>query len=911
MKNFTKRLLAALLSALMVMLAFPVSGIGASAESPTEFLGGNGTEEDPYLISNKNHLNNVRNHLDAHFKMVSDIEFTEADFAEGGEFYNDGEGWKPIRNFSGVFDGCNYTIKNLRINLKETKVYYAGTIISAGLFGWNTGTIKNLGMIDGSIISSYTITSASNVSVGNETGSIAGYNKGEIYNCYNTGEVVASVKVSGNTDYSTVSVSAGGIVGTNGGSVINCYNTGNIESNSFFLSTVASYGSTSESGGIVGKNRSRIDNCYNSGQVYCYQYRRGEMPDSMYAYKQQKFYAGGIAGGLWDGSITNCNNRGDVMASCMYEGTDFSSFYAGGIAGVSSSTKSIIVADCYNKGNITADTNDNWYNDDDNLYAYAGGIVGNNDESICIITRCYNTGNITAINEREWSEAGGITGSNSGTVTDCYNTGTVEVSGVKGGKVGGGIAGYNNTGYISNCYNIGSIIGETTGGIAGSSWKDEINNCYYLIDRDENLLEDGTGSNYCTDEEMQLQETYIGFDFSCIWKMGEGADYPYPYLRGHVKNIELLSCPDSMQVLEGSYPDLSEITIRVINDENKKVIMKATTQMLSDFDPNKVGTQSVHLAYGGYVATQTIDIEVIPKSVASIAVTNSPDKTTYVQGQPLNPAGGELTVYYNNNTSETMNLSEAQLSYPQDQTGIVTATAEYQGVSTHFSVTIREKQVQSIDVIEPEKVSYIEGEALDLTGGKLQITYVSDDNYTERIPLELDMISGYDPNIIGTQTLTVSYEGKQAQFVIRVTAKSLTHIEITKLPDQLIYIEGNAFDPTSGKVTLTYNNGTSEVIDLTADMVTGFDNTQVGKQSLTVTYGGFTDSFEVEIVARVNPGDADGDGVINGKDLLLMEQAVNGWDSTLIAQNADLNGDGKVNAADVLLMYQKINNGDV
>lgn len=59
------------------------------------------------------------------------------------------------------------------------------------------------------------------------------------------------------------------------------------------------------------------------------------------------------------------------------------------------------------------------------------------------------------------------------------------------------------------------------------------------------------------------------------------------------------------------------------------------------------------------------------------------------------------------------------------------------------------------------------------------------------------------------------------------------------------------------------------------------------------------------------PGDTDGDGVINGKDLLLMEQVVNGWDSTLIAQNADLNGDGKVNAADLLLMYQKINNGDV
>ncbi|MBQ6810477.1 MAG: hypothetical protein IJO94_03630, partial [Firmicutes bacterium] len=61
-----------------------------------EFAGGSGTEDNPYLIADKYQLNNVRNHLDAHFKMTADIEFTEADFAEGGAFYNNGAGWKPI-----------------------------------------------------------------------------------------------------------------------------------------------------------------------------------------------------------------------------------------------------------------------------------------------------------------------------------------------------------------------------------------------------------------------------------------------------------------------------------------------------------------------------------------------------------------------------------------------------------------------------------------------------------------------------------------------------------------------------------------------------------------------------------------------------------------------------------------------
>lgn len=45
-----------------------------------------GAQYAPYLIANKEHLNNVRNHLGAYFKMVADIHFTTDDFAENGFF---------------------------------------------------------------------------------------------------------------------------------------------------------------------------------------------------------------------------------------------------------------------------------------------------------------------------------------------------------------------------------------------------------------------------------------------------------------------------------------------------------------------------------------------------------------------------------------------------------------------------------------------------------------------------------------------------------------------------------------------------------------------------------------------------------------------------------------------------------
>jgi hypothetical protein len=167
---------------------------------------------------------------------------------------------------------------------------------------------------------------------------------------------------------------------------------------------------------------------------------------------------------------------------------------------------------------------------------------------------------------------------------------------------------------------------------------------------------------------------------------------------------------------------------------------------------------------------------------------------------------------------------------------------------------VNAKVVQSVKLTAPTKLTYLQGAALDLTGGYLTVVYTSDDNYTEQIPLDSSMISGYNPEKVGVQSVIVTYEGKRNAFAVRVTAKSATSIAVTTLPTKLEYIEAKeTLDVTGGKVTTYYNNGTSDVVDLTADMVSGFDNTVVGKQTLTVSYKNFIDTFEVEIVAKPDP----------------------------------------------------------
>ncbi len=105
------------------------------------------------------------------------------------------------------------------------------------------------------------------------------------------------------------------------------------------------------------------------------------------------------------------------------------------------------------------------------------------------ITNCYNTGTVSGD-----SDVGGVCGFSSGTITNCYNTGTVV-----GVDFVGGVCGYNTTGSytITNCYNTGNVTatGDSArvGGVCGYNFGCTITNCYY-----DNTVYTGNavGNNY-------------------------------------------------------------------------------------------------------------------------------------------------------------------------------------------------------------------------------------------------------------------------------------------------------------------------------------------------------------------------------------------------------------------------------
>ena len=216
------------------------------------FAGGNGTASSPYLVSTPAQLNAVRNDLAAHYKMINDIDLASwGNWVPIGDYdllFGDGNATK--KQFSGVFDGNGYTVKNITIS--------STTQETVGLFGaMKGGAIKNLSVY-GNINCSF----ATNVSAGGIVG--YAYSSAIISNCYSANTIDVSAYVvdgGGGIFWPALGATtyAGGIVGlAHGTTISNCYNTGNVNSTAFNFAYA---------GGIIGYSNATISNCYNIGLI--------------------------------------------------------------------------------------------------------------------------------------------------------------------------------------------------------------------------------------------------------------------------------------------------------------------------------------------------------------------------------------------------------------------------------------------------------------------------------------------------------------------------------------------------------------------------------------------------------------------------------------------------------------------
>lgn len=475
-------------------------------------LSGLGTEEEPWEVKTVNDLEMIKEVV-----LEDEKDLTGKYFIQKNDIDLDGINWTPIGTiglpFRGIYNGNDYTIKNLNINSSES---------FQGFFGFLTGIVTNL-TVKGEIV----VTTEGIPYSHSLAGGIAGgmNNGAKIINCTNYVNITADSSAGGivgeilETDYY--------LCGEVFSEVISCTNYGKIVANF----SNAKHENVMYFGGITGKNHGKIYGCANYGVIDAYSQRNETTKSNDYVggiagYSFQPFYSGfGPNDSMDYAAIENSRNEGKVsgvhavggivgqhalrIVNCENFGNVKGDKSIGGIAGISGTEGTANIGytsinKCKNSGSVSS-TN-----------SYAGGIAGYvyNDIIECenyadvlssgteaksiggiaglskgLTDKCKNTGKVTGL----CYVAGIVGNAQNGTTSNCINEGII-IATATSSAVCGGIIGDNNNNKILNCTNKGSVEGiSNTGGIVGrlKGKGYEVNNCHSLdsavIQGDNNL----------------------------------------------------------------------------------------------------------------------------------------------------------------------------------------------------------------------------------------------------------------------------------------------------------------------------------------------------------------------------------------------------------------------------------------
>ncbi len=239
------------------------------------------------------------------------------------------------------------------------------------------------------------------------------------------------------------------------------------------------------------------------------------------------------------------------------------------------------------------------------------------------------------------------------------------------------------------------------------------------------------------------------------------------------------------------------------------------------------------------------------RSHVGIEIAAYPAKTEYKEGIAFDAKGLSVRALFSDGTKAT--ISDYKLSgYNKNKLGTQTITVSYSIFTTEFTVQVIAKSLTGISIsAKPKKLSYIEGQALDLKG--LAVTAAYDNNTTATVTAY--SVSGYDPNKIGKQTVTVTYNGKKATFTVTVRAKSLTGIQILDYPQTMEYFCGQPFSTDGLRLKLSYDNGTTETVTHGFEIL-GYNSAIPGVQDVTVRYGTKSQIIKVTVILNYLKSDS-------------------------------------------------------
>ena len=315
----------------------------------------------------------------------------------------------------------------------------------------------------------------------------------------------------------------------------------------------------------------------------------------------------------------------------------------------------------------------------------------------------------------------------------------------------------------------------------------------------------------------------------------------------NIQTIEMKTTPKTSYKYEETL-DVTNGTIEVTRSSGAKEIIAITKNMVTGFNSETLGTQELIVNYNGKQTTYEIEVK---DYVKGIEITK-PTKLVYNVGETIDLTNGKVKeIMASGLATSPVAMTDSQVTITGFDTTIVgakTITVKYKGFTKTFSITVVDPTSSMVIKTLPDKLDYKYGEELDLIGGTIQITKTS--GSTQILNITKQMISGYNPKKLGSQVITVTYDGKTAEFSVNVE-DYVKQLNIKK-PTKLEYEYGEELELDGGEVSVVMASGKiSDKTALTASMVEGYNKKKEGKQTLKVTYKGLSGKFDVNVVDLV------------------------------------------------------------
>lgn len=323
-----------------------------------------------------------------------------------------------------------------------------------------------------------------------------------------------------------------------------------------------------------------------------------------------------------------------------------------------------------------------------------------------------------------------------------------------------------------------------------------------------------------------------------------GKTVPGP-LSYEVKAVTSLTIATSeSRVVFGQYQvfDKSKITVTANYADGQTRIIDDYTAEHGGFEA--AGNGKITIRY--YSASAELDVSVV--ELIGIRVTKNPTKMSYNEREHFNSSGLEVSgVYSIDGVEKCAVISGYDIASSMlipDVDGNCDIIVSFKGFTE--TITVAVSPIVKLNITKnPDKLSYYEGDMLDLTGIIVEAVFANGqkiENFTDyTVPADSLYVSS-------TALPCIKYGNVQAN--ISVTAIAIQAIGVTKNPNRIIYTEGEIFDPTGIEITAFYTDETYRVIEAGACI---FPTEGLAKYDtkITIKYKNFSCQLDVIVTDKV------------------------------------------------------------